>query len=147
LESTAGRYWKTEQTKITLHPVDVEQPRLGGKVQASVLGFDVRTFSIVRKNYYGVYGEDFLTYGEYKKDAFPADDDETLLKIFEQEDDTVVDKHSFRFENNKILYSRDVNGEAKDTEVEHPISESELSPTIAQSWTETFFYGLGNKNM
>ena len=144
----AGRYWRAEEAKVTFIPVDVEQPRLGGKVSASVLGFDVRTFSLVRKNYYGVYGEDFLTYGEFSKDAkFPLDDEATLLKIFDKDTDTVVDKHSFRFENNRIIYSRDVNGEVKDSEVEHAIPESELTPSIGQTWTETFFYGLGNKNM
>ena len=44
------------------------------------MGLDVRTFTPIRKNYYGVYGEDFLTYGEYSKDAKnPMDDEETLL--------------------------------------------------------------------
>ena len=59
----------------------------------------------------------------------------------------VKDRHTFRFENDRLYYGRDVNGETNDAEVEHAISESELSPSYAQTWSETMFYGLGNKHM
>ena len=85
MESKLGRFWRYESATINLIPVDAENPRLGGKVSATQLVFDVRTMTPSRKTYFGVYGEDFLTFGEYKKDAkYPIDDEETLLKIFEE---------------------------------------------------------------
>ena len=50
---------------MTFYPVNPDEPRLGGKVAANVKGFDVRTFSPYTKTYYGVYGEDFVTYGQF----------------------------------------------------------------------------------
>ena len=67
--------------------------------------------------------------------------------MFEEKDSAVVDKHSFKFNDNKITYSRSVDGAAIDEEIEHTISESELTPLIAQTWSETLFYGVGNKAM
>ncbi len=63
LESVAKRFWKYENTTITFYPLDTNEPRLGGKVQAKVIGLDVRTFMPYQKTYHGVYGEDFVTYG------------------------------------------------------------------------------------
>ena len=130
-------------------PVDVEQPRLGGKVQATVYSFDVRTFTFGTKNYFGVYGEDFLTFAEYAKNAkYAFDDEATLLKIFDDNlDGTVVDRHTFKFSHNALTYSRQVDESVTDAEIEHPIEATELQPQIAQTWSETLFYGLGNKNM
>jgi hypothetical protein len=70
------------------------------------------------------------------------------LKIVDESDKTTVpDRTIFRFENNKLTYKREVNGEVHDSEVEHSVSTGELEPLIAQSWSEVFFYGLGNKNI
>ena len=81
------------------------------------------------KNYYGVYGEDFLTFGEFSKDAkYPIDHEETLLKIFDDENEVVVDKHTFKFDGNKVVYGRQVNEEIKDCEVEHSIEPTQLTP-------------------
>ena len=66
MESALGRFWKVEDTTVTFYPVNADEPRLGGKVAASVKGFDVSTFSPYTKTYYGVYGEDFVTYGQFK---------------------------------------------------------------------------------
>jgi hypothetical protein len=124
--------------------VDPSEPRLGGSVTASVKGFDVRTFTPYTKTYHGVYGEDFLTFGEFAEGA--PESDEALLRIFEN-DSSVVDKHSFKFTDNKVYYSRDVNAEVKDADIEHAIEESELTQAVPQTWTETMFYGAGNKAM
>ena len=62
-ESQFGRFWRFEDTTVTFFPLSADEPRLGGKVQASVKGFDVRTFTPYTKTYFGVYGEDFVTYG------------------------------------------------------------------------------------
>jgi len=40
----------------------------------------------------------------------------------------VIDKHTFKFENNQVTYKRQVNGQHLDTEVEHAIEESVLTP-------------------
>ena len=151
MESRFGRFMLYQDARLNLLPIDAEQPRLGGKVTASVYSFDVRTFTFQNKQYFGVYGEDFLTFAEFGKDCnYPIDDEATLLKIFDEQaqaDGTVVDKHSFRFENSRVLYSREVDGDAKDAELEHAIEESELSPQVYQTWSETLFYGAGNKAM
>lgn len=63
MESTAKRFWRYENTTITFYPLDDQQPRLGGKVEAKVMGLDVCTFTPYMKTYYGVYGEDFVSYG------------------------------------------------------------------------------------
>jgi len=62
-ESAFGRFWRYEINSITLVPVNPQEPRLGGKVTAKVRGFDFRTFTPYTKSYFGVYGEDFLTFG------------------------------------------------------------------------------------
>ena len=40
-----------------------------------------------------------------------------------------------------------VNAETNDIDVEHAIEQSELTPSVAQTWSETLFYGVGNKDM
>ena len=114
-------------------------------MQATQYAIDLRTLTPSSITYFGVYGEDFLTYAEFSKDYNP-DDEATLLKIFEEDSDAVLDKHTFKFdENQKVSYSREVTG--KDTELEHPIEETHLNEQIRETWTETFFYGVGNKSM
>ena len=39
-ESYAGRLWLYQNISISLTPVDEEQPRLGGRVQASIVGLN-----------------------------------------------------------------------------------------------------------
>jgi hypothetical protein len=95
---------------------------------------------------HGVYGEDFITFGQFATDA-SHENDETLLKLFEEKDEQILDKHTFKFENNQVTYKREVNAEHHDTEIEHAIEESILAPTVDQSWSESLFYGVGNKNM
>ena len=143
MESHLGRYWMYADTRINLIPLDDNEPRLGGRVQATQTSFDVQTFTLSNKHYHGVYGEDFLAYGEFSEDVDPAQD-ATLLKLFEEGADEVVDRHHFKFEDQQVTYSRTLNGEVKDTEVEHEIEPTALTTSITNSWSESLFYGIGN---
>jgi len=68
--------------------------------------------------------------------------------VVDEEDHTTVPyRTTFRFENNNLFFKREINGEIFDTEVEHEVKEAKLTPLIDQSWSETLFYGLGNKNV
>ena len=59
-----------------------------------------------------------------------------------------MDKHTFKFdENQRVTYSREVNPESKDPEIDHQIEETQLNPVIRDSWSEALFYGVGNKQM
>ena len=87
-------------------------------MQATEYAIDFRTLTPSVTTYFGVYGEDFLTYAQFEKDA-NVDDEATLLKIFEEGSDAVLDKHTFKFDENKVTYSRDVNPTAKDPEIDH----------------------------
>ena len=109
MESMFGRFWKYSDTSINLMPLNEGEPRLGGRVLATERCFDFRTFTLASKNYHGVYGEDFLTYAEFSPEADP-DNEATLLKIFEEGSDEVVDRHTFKFEGNNVVYSRSVDG-------------------------------------
>ncbi len=54
---------------------------------------------------------------------------------------------TFKFENNTLHYKREVNHEIKDPEIEHQVPEAKLIPMIEQTWSETLFYGVGNKSI
>ena len=76
--SSWGRFWKYADTRIHLTPLDENEPRMGGRVQATETCFDIRTFTLANKTYHGVYGEDFLAYAEFQADADP-ESEATLL--------------------------------------------------------------------
>ena len=63
MESKFQRFWRYEMATMNLIPVDAAQPRLGGKVQGTSYVLDVRSLSLSKKAYAGVYGEDFITFG------------------------------------------------------------------------------------
>jgi hypothetical protein len=149
MESSWGRYWRYENAQITLIPVDEAQPQLGGKVKVKAFVMDWRTFTPSLKTLYGVYSDDFITFGEFSKDSGnPLDNEEVLLKVCDENDKTTVpEKTTFRFENNNLFFKREVNGEVLDTEIVHDVPESKLHPLIDQSWSEVLFYGLGNKRV
>ena len=109
----------------------------------------MRTFTPQLKTFYGVYSDDFITFGEFPKGSgSPLNDEELLLKVVDEDDTTTVpDRVTFRFQDNAILYERKVNGEVKDQEIEHPVAENKLQPMIHQSWSEVLFYGLGNQKV
>jgi hypothetical protein len=149
MESYAHRFWRYENGYVTLFPVDEAEPRLGGKVRAKVFVMDWRTLTPSYKTLHGIYSDDFITFGEFSKEAGdPFHNEELLLKVVDEQDrTTVADRVTFRFENNSLLYKREVNQEVLDPEVEHQVKEAALQPIIDQTWTETFFYGLGNKKV
>ena len=95
------------------------------------MGLDVRTMTPYMKTYYGVYGDDFVSYGKFMSSENPIEHEETLLKLFEDEEmHEVVDKHTFKFENNQVTYQRQVNEAQLDAELEHAIEESVMTPHI-----------------
>lgn len=98
---------------------------------------------------YGVYSDNFVTYGTFEKgDVSPMDSDELLLKVMDEEingETGIIDKTSFKFEGNSIYFTKEVNEEKDDVELNHAIEESKLDVLIDESWTEALFYGVGNK--
>ena len=94
--SSFGRFWKYSDTRINLIPLNDNEPRMGGRVQATETCFDIRTFTLSNKSYHGVYGEDFLTFGEFHSDVDP-ENEATLLEIFEDDSKQVSDRHFFKF--------------------------------------------------
>lgn len=154
MESCAGRFWRYENAYISLVPVDDSQPGLGGRVRAKLLTVDWRTFTINYRTLYGIYTDDMITFGEFDSKKTqgenPFHNENLLLKIVDETPEgasIVPDKHTFRFLNNTLTYQRQVNGESRDLETEHEVKEIELTPQIDQSWSEVFFYGLGNKRI
>jgi len=149
MESYWGRFWRYENAQITLIPVDESQPQLGGKVKVRAFIMDWCTFTPQLKTLYGVYSDDFITFGEFTKEAGnPIDNEELLLKVLDEADRTTVpERTTFLFQDSQLHYRREVNGEVLDTEIEHEVPESKLHPLVAQSWSETLFYGVGNKRV
>lgn len=149
METKLGRFWRYENAYVSLIPLDETQPRLGGKVKVNAFIMDFCTFTPQWKTFYGIYSDDFITFGEFAKSAGnPLENEELLLKVVDEQDNTTVpDRFTFRFENNALHYKREVNGEVKDSEIEHAVSEQKLQPIIPQTWSEVLFYGVGNKNV
>ena len=78
---------------------------------------------------YGVYNDEFVTFGTFTKEAGnPLDDEEVLLRVMEDEDATVSDRTTFRFENNSLHFQKDVNTELADPHVNHAIDNTQLDP-------------------
>ena len=48
-ESMLQRFWRYENASITLHPVNEDEPRLGGKVEAKSIIIDFRTLTFAFK--------------------------------------------------------------------------------------------------
>ena len=115
-------------------------------MQATQTTFDIQTFTLSNTHYHGVYGEDFLTFGKFD-DSADVDNEATLLQIFEDSNDAVVDRHYFKFDNGQVSYGRAVDVDRVDAEVEHAIEQTPLSSAVADSWSETLFYGVGNSKM
>ena len=149
MASILKKFWLLESSRFTLHPLDEEEPRQGGKVTVNSLIFDIRTFTIKFKTYYGIYGDDFIQYGEFKQGVDPLNDEELLLKITEDIKDSndILQKSTFRFENDNLSFSHDVNTKELDEELHPIIPHNQLTYSMKRTWSETFFYGLGNKSM
>ena len=85
MESYWGRFWRYENAYITLIPIDAAQPGLGGKVKVNAFIIDWRTLTPSIKTFYGVYSDDFITFGEFSKNAGnPLDNEELLLKVVDE---------------------------------------------------------------
>ena len=147
--TTWKKFWKVETNSLTLHPIDPENSRLGGKVTVKCLLFDVRTFTFKMKTYYGIYGDDFIQYGEFNSDSSPLEDEEMLLRLTEsiEGSDDIMQKTTFRFANDSLTFSHEVNDSLVDTDLVHQVPESELLTSSQETWSEKFFYGVGNDKM
>ena len=112
-ESLFKRFWRYEMATINLIPVDESEPRLGGKVQAKSIVIDFQTLTLSMNTQYGVYSDNFVTYGTFEKGVdSPMDNDELLLKVMDTEingETGLLDKTSFKFEGNDIYFEKDVN--------------------------------------
>ena len=141
-----GKFWKMESSRFTLHPLDESQPRLGGKVSVQALVFDVRTLTVKMKTLYGIYGDDFIQYGVFKEGSHPLDNEEELLKITENIDksDDISERITFKFSNDDLTFSHDINENLLDSELNHEVEENKLSHFTHTSWSEKLFYGIGN---
>ena len=61
---------------------------------------DWRTFTPQLKTFYGVYSDDFITFGEFAKEAGnPLENEEVLLKVVDEsaENTVVPQRTTFRF--------------------------------------------------
>lgn len=100
---------------------------------------------------YGVYSDNFVTYGTFpKSETSPMDDDELLLKVMDEDisgEAGLIDKTSFKFEGNEVYFSKEVNEEKSDPELNHPVEETKLDVLVDDSWTEALFYGVGNSKV
>ena len=149
MTSFFSKFLRVESARFTLHPLDPANPRQGGKVSVKSLVFDVRTFTFKIKTFYGIYGDDFIQYGEFNNGANPLNDDELLLKITEDVDNSseVAQRVTFKFSDDNLSFTHDVNSAKLDTEVDYGVTENKLSFCSKASWSERFFYGVGNQEM
>jgi hypothetical protein len=86
LETVFGRYWMYQNATINLIPIDETKPREGGKVHVKGYGFDFRTFTPQIINQYGIYNDEFVTFGTFiKSTGNPLDNEEVLLKIVDEQ--------------------------------------------------------------
>ena len=46
-----------------------------------------------------------------------------------------------------MTYSRQVNAEHKDADVDHAIEPTQLGQYLGDTWSEALFYGVGNSKM
>ena len=63
------------------------------------------------------------------------------------ENSVVLQRSTFKFENNEIKFSKDVNFDKMDGYTEHQVGETPLAVAMDNSWTESLFYGIGNKHV
>ena len=120
---------------------------LGGKVKVTSIGVDVRTLTPIYKTQYGIYGDDFLSFGEFKDGQDPLSNEELLLKLNDDASGDVVEKRTFKWSQNRMFYEHQIDESTRDPEIHHAVAETEIRDMIDETWTETFFYGLGNKSI
>lgn len=147
MESTFHRFWRYENSTMSLVPVDESEPRLGGKVQVKSFVVDFRTLTLAFQTQYGIYSDNMVTYGTFEKGTNPFDDEELLLQIVEDDSQLVTDKTTFKFDSNELHFERQVNEDKTDSEINHAIEKTKLDIVHDDTWTELMFYGVGNKNV
>ena len=143
------KYWKIETNRFILHPLNPEDPRQGGKVTVKRLLFDIRSLTFKMRTLHGIYGDDFIQYGEFVGSSNPLDDEERLLQLTEEIEgsDDIMYKTTFRFENDNLTYTHEINETLVDGETNYAVPEYELMFSPKTSWSEKLFYGVGNKAM
>jgi hypothetical protein len=107
------------------------------------MGVDFRTLTPVKKTLHGVYSDDFITFAELK-DAAQIDDESLTRLVTEPAGGNVLEKTTFRFNNNRLTVEKDVSSERDQEIFCDSIPESQLTGEIEQTWSETLFYGIGN---
>ena len=125
MESYLGKYWRYESLNLKLEPEDAENPRLGGRVEASGLVFDLRTFTPQMKKYVGVYNDEFLTFAELKDANLASSEEQLIAIVSDPVGGNVQERTTFKFNNNRLSFEKQVSGEA-DQEVHHAIEQTEL---------------------
>ena len=90
------------------------------------MGFDFRTFLPIMNTQYGVYNDDFVTFGTYTDEGSPLENEEVLLQIVEDQHPNIGDRVTFRFENNDVYFQRDVNSDLMNTDVHHQFENTKL---------------------
>jgi hypothetical protein len=73
-----------------------------------------------------------------------------LIKINDASDlETVYDRTTLKFRDNKLSYMREINSDLTDPELHNSIEESFLIPMLTDdiTWTERLFYDIGNRKM
>lgn len=108
---------------------------------------DFRTLTAGFQTQYGIYSDNFVTYGTFDKGVNPLDNEELLLQIVEDESQAVADKTTFKFDSNALHFERRVNEDKTDPELNHAIENTKLDIVHDDSWTELLFYGVGNKQI
>ena len=102
MEASWGKYWRYESLNLKLEPEDASNPRLGGRVSASGLVFDLRTFTPQMKKYVGVYNDEFLTFAELKDTSQAANEEQLVAIVTDPVGGNVQERTTFRFNNNRL---------------------------------------------
>ena len=79
METYLKRYIRSEFSNFKLIPLDEQQPHLGGKVLVTTLDLNWVNLTPAYKKQYGVYGDNFLSYGTAKGKGDVLDDEAKLL--------------------------------------------------------------------
>ena len=88
METYAKRFLMFDYYTINLHPLEEENPSLGGKVTVQNFKLDFQTLIPSYQKLYGVYSDEFVIFGEHKeiKDGSLLTDEGELIKIADSAD-------------------------------------------------------------
>ena len=65
-DSIFRKLWEHEFTKLNFLPLDKENIGAGGRIEGMRTKWNFRTMTPSRRFVYGLYGEDFITFGVYE---------------------------------------------------------------------------------